>query len=150
MRDVAWDDADAVALRKAMGAEMTERYADLIAAASERQSEALAVVEVLATAVAYTGDGVPVGHAALRRHRGDLELKRMYVAPEHRGTGVANALLDWVERTARAHGAARVILHTGERQPDAIRLYEREGWTPIPIFPPYDRIALSVCMEKRL
>ncbi|GAA3210613.1 hypothetical protein GCM10010468_28690 [Actinocorallia longicatena] len=133
-----------------MGAEMNERYADLIATGGERQAEALAVTEVLATAVAHAEDGTPVGHAALRLLRDDLELKRMYVVPEYRGRGVTGPLLAWVEETAREHGFGRVVLHTGERQPDAIRLYEREGWTRVPVFPPYDLVDLSVCMEKRL
>jgi hypothetical protein len=40
--------------------------------------------------------------------------------------------------------------HTGDRQPDAVRLYEREGYTPIPIFPPYEELPFSRCFEKVL
>jgi GNAT superfamily N-acetyltransferase len=63
---------------------------------------------------------------------------------------VARGLLAAAERAARELGAARVILHTGDRQPEAIRLYEREGYTRIPIYPPYTSMTWSTCFEKPL
>jgi GNAT superfamily N-acetyltransferase len=76
----------------------------------------------------------------------------MYVAPEARGTGVSGALMDWIEQTARKAGAARVILQTGHRQPEAVRLYEREGYTRIPVYEPYASVPQlrSICMAKEL
>jgi hypothetical protein len=41
------------------------------------------------------------------------------------------------------HPAAEAL-----RQPDAVRLYEREGYTRIEIFPPYTSMTYSTCLEK--
>ncbi|MDX6741104.1 GNAT family N-acetyltransferase [Actinocorallia sp. A-T 12471] len=146
-----WDDPDAVRLRAAMAVEMEERYADRLAAfAGDLHVLDVDAAHVVHVAVAYDGAGTAVGHAALRRNGADLELKRMYIAPEARGTGVSKDLLAHVEDAARALGHRRVILQTGDRQPDAVRLYEREGYRHIPVFPPYAAITFSICMEKRL
>ncbi|MFB4301776.1 GNAT family N-acetyltransferase [Actinomadura sp. NTSP31] len=158
VRATEWDDPVAATLRDAMQAEMESRYADRVAkilaaaAAPERKADGTLGVEaeqVVYVGVAYAG-GTGVGHIALRRYGGDVELKRMYVAPAHRGSGVAAALLAAAERAARSLGASRVVLQTGDRQPDAVRLYEREGYTRIPVFPPYEWLTFSICMEKSL
>ncbi|MFI7693029.1 LLM class flavin-dependent oxidoreductase [Nonomuraea sp. NPDC049655] len=64
--------------------------------------------------------------------------------------GKARSLLAAAEEAAGALGARRVIPQTGDRQPDAIRLYEWEGYTRIPIFPPYTSMTCSTCFEKRI
>jgi GNAT superfamily N-acetyltransferase len=151
VESVAWDDESAVALRAAMAAEMQHRYADRLAAGVELPARMAVEGETVAfTGLAYSVDGVPVGHAALRWLGADLELKRMYVAPSHRGRGVSVALLAAIERAARALGAPRIVLQTGDRQPDAVRVYERAGYTPIPIFAPYEALTYSRCFAKPL
>ena len=42
------------------------------------------------------------------------------------------------------------VLETGDEQPDAIRFYEREGFTRIPNFGYYVDSPYSVCFEKTL
>ncbi|MEV8635137.1 GNAT family N-acetyltransferase [Streptosporangium sp. NPDC051023] len=153
VRTVGWDDEAAVALRGAMTEEMSVRYADRLAERPDYLPRGMSVESetVLYTGVAYAGaEDLPVGHVALRRLGADVELKRMFVAASRRGTGVARALLAAAEDAARALGASRIILQTGDRQPDAVRLYEREGYTAIPLFPPYERLAGSRCFEKSL
>ncbi|MEV4415349.1 GNAT family N-acetyltransferase [Catellatospora sp. NPDC049609] len=81
---------------------------------------------------------------------GEAELKRMYVDPAWRGRGVARRLMPEAERLAAHTGASVFKLETGVRQPDAIAVYERAGFTRIPNYPPYDRWDLSVCYAKRL
>ncbi|MEV0940909.1 GNAT family N-acetyltransferase [Micromonospora wenchangensis] len=140
------DDPDAVALRAAMTGELRQRYADRpydpIHLPPER---VFAPGSVAWTGVAYTADATPVGHAALRWHGCDLELKRMYVAPAHRGRGIADQLLDAAREAAGQLGAGRIVLQTGDRQPDAVRRYERAGYRPIAVFPPYDALPYSRC-----
>ncbi len=143
VESVDWNDAVAVRLREAMTAEMRIRYADRFSKRPGVQAETVAH-----TVVAFAADGVAVGHAALRQLGADLELKRMYVAPSHRGAGVSLALLASIERAAADLGGTRVILQTGDRQPDAVRLYERAGYTRIPIFAPYEAQTYSNCFEK--
>lgn len=151
VRSAAWDGADATALRERLTEELRERYRDRLDAAPGRrlEPEAGATAErVVFTGVAYSADGTPVGHVALRRLGDDLELKRMYVVPERRGAGVSRALLTAAERVARSLRAPRIVMQTGDRQPEAVRMYERAGYLRIPVFPPYDRMEGSVCLAK--
>jgi len=76
-------------------------------------------------------DGEPIGCAGLRgRPAGEVELKRMYIRPAHRRRGYARGLLLAVEDRARSLGYRRLVLETGTAQPEAIALYEREGYLP--------------------
>jgi putative acetyltransferase len=98
-------------------------------------------------------DGLAVGIAALvlgAPEAGEAELKRMFVAPEARGAGVATALLAALETTAVGLGVTRLVLETGPRQPDAIALYEKHGYRAIPNFGPYINDPLSLCFAKDL
>ena len=74
----------------------------------------------------------------------------MFVAPAHRGTGVSTAILDALEGYGRERGWARLVLETGAAQPDAVRFYEREGFTRIPNFGYYVDSEISLCYEKAL
>jgi ribosomal protein S18 acetylase RimI-like enzyme len=56
-------------------------------------------------------------------------LEELYVAPEHRGRGVGRALLEETMETARATGAGRIELCTGETDTAARALYEKCGFT---------------------
>jgi GNAT superfamily N-acetyltransferase len=82
--------------------------------------------------VARTGDdgrSVLVGGVGLRRvddHTG--EIKRLWVDPEHRGAGLARALMGAAETEAVSLGYRRLRLSTGDCQPEAIALYESSGW----------------------
>jgi GNAT superfamily N-acetyltransferase len=87
--------------------------------------------------VAYrTGapDAELVACAGWRRHGDDAELKRMYTSPAARGLGVARRMLAAIEESARAAGCRRVILETGDRQPEAIALYTSAGYRRIEDF----------------
>jgi GNAT superfamily N-acetyltransferase len=95
--------------------------------------------------------GVPVACGAFRRLEGDVaEIKRMYVVTEQRGRGYARQILDELERLAAASGYAAARLETGDRQPEAIGLYERAGYHRIPHYGYYADSPRSVCFEKRL
>ncbi len=75
----------------------------------------------------------------------------MYTVPAWRGRGVAAAVLAELERHARGHSATPPCgIETGDRQPGAIRLYERSGYRHIPPFGPYVAWDDSVCFEKPL
>lgn len=96
-------------------------------------------------------DDHAVGCGAIRRlESGDAEIKRMYVAPAGRRKGVARAILAALEVEARALGAARLILETGNKQVEALALYRREGFEEIPRYEPYVDAQHSVCMAKQL
>ncbi|MGQ0804689.1 MAG: GNAT family N-acetyltransferase [Actinomycetota bacterium] len=96
-------------------------------------------------------EGRPVGCGGLRRHDdGVAELKRMYVVPDQRGRGVARVMLAALEAQAARLGYQAVVLETGERQPEALALYEGHGYGRIASFGPYVDAPLSVCLRKEL
>ena len=97
-------------------------------------------------------DGVPVGCGALRMLDGETgELKRMYVAPGARGTGLGRRLVAALEAEARALGVRRLVLETGTRQHAAIALYRAAGFVPIPLYGEYLRSPeTSICLGKEL
>ncbi|MBT2383679.1 GNAT family N-acetyltransferase [Streptomyces sp. ISL-11] len=83
--------------------------------------------------VARHGDGPAGGCVGLRRlDARTAELKRMYVRAAHRGLGGAPALLAAAEAAARAWGAGRIVLDTRKDLVEAIALYTRHGFAPVP------------------
>jgi GNAT superfamily N-acetyltransferase len=151
---VEWDDPRAVELRRVMDVEMSARYAGGATGEALAAANAVLVVDpanVRATVLAIDADGTPIAHAALRMHDGEWEVKRVIVGETTRGRGVGRALMLELERIARENRATRLILQTGDRQPDAVALYERIGYTPIPTYEPYVlAIPFSLCFEKVL
>lgn len=98
--------------------------------------------------IAYVQD-IPVGCGALKVFdRGTMEVKRMYIQPEHRGKGIATALLTELEIWAASLGCSRCVLETGKKQPEAMALYHKSGYKVIPNYGQYIGIENSVCFEK--
>lgn len=60
---------------------------------------------------------------------GDLEIRRMYVAPAFRRRGVARAMIGHARKYARAQGVRKLVLSTSELQVAAINFYLAEGFT---------------------
>jgi GNAT superfamily N-acetyltransferase len=81
--------------------------------------------------VGYDGDSPVTCGGFKRLSTSDVEVKRLYVAPEARGTGLAGVLLDTLESRARDVGYERVRLDTGDDQPTALRLYRTRGYVEI-------------------
>jgi GNAT superfamily N-acetyltransferase len=100
--------------------------------------------------LAAWADGAAVGCGGYRAHGGDAEVKRMYVPPEHRGHGYARLILAALEDAARAAGYPRLILETGDAQPEAIALYTSSGYQPVPGFGYYRDSPHSHCFAKVL
>ena len=146
IRIVDWDDPASVRLRDAQQAEIAIRYGTPDSEPGPKPSAA----DMSIFFVAYTDD-IPVGCGGLRTLDAEHgEVKRMYVVPERRGSGVSIALLRILEAEARRRGWNRLVLETGPAQPDAMRFYEREGFLPIPNFGYYVGSELSLCYAKSL
>lgn len=79
-----------------------------------------------------------------------VEIKRMYVLPAHRNKGIAAAVLQQLEQWAAEEGYVAAVLETGKKQPEAIRLYEKCGYSRIPNYGQYAGVENSVCMKKEL
>lgn len=149
VRTTSWEDPVGDALRTAMRSEIDPRYADRAATMPPPPQMAVDAADVVHVAVAEV-DGQAVGHVAVRRLGDEYEIKRMYVCPEARGRGVGTPLLVAAEQAVVALGGHRVILQTGDRQPEAHATYERNGYHRIPIFEPYTSLPFSRCYAKHL
>jgi GNAT superfamily N-acetyltransferase len=141
---------DAHVLIMALNAELAHRYPEPGA-----NHFRLDIEEVLpgrgAFVIARADQRIPIGCGAIRRmDTTTAEVKRMYVVPKHRGMGVGRAILEKLEHVARELAVTRIVLETGERQPESIALYQHCGFVKIPLFGEYVDSPLSICMEKTL
>lgn len=108
--------------------------------------------------LAYDASDAPVASGGWRRQDqsdegyadGDAEVKRMYVIPEARGLGLARRILAELEADARTAGRTRMVLETGDQQPEAIALYLSSGYTLSEKFGYYRHHDSSRCMTKPL
>jgi putative acetyltransferase len=146
VRELDWDDPVGEKLRVDQKTEVSARYP----VDDSEPGPAPTSADITSFFVAYdreTDD--PVGCGALRELDAEHgEIKRMYVAPERRGSGAATAVLRRLEQDARARGWTRVVLETGTEQHEAVRFYEREGYTAIPPYGYYIGSPFSLCYEK--
>jgi putative acetyltransferase len=137
----------------ALDTELTGRYPEDSTAAHFQLDAEEVSEERGAFFLAYL-DGDPVGCGGLRRiESGVAEIKRMYVVPGARSRGIGRQILNALEAEARRLGVRRLVLETGPRQPEAIALYRRAGFSPIPLFGEYlaaPHPEFSVCMAKDL
>ena len=92
-------------------------------------------------------DGQVVGTAALALRGGYAEVKSMFVDPAARGQGVANALMAALLAEGRKRALPRLMLETGPLNVEAIKLYERHGFTRRGPFGDYADVPASVFME---
>ena len=100
--------------------------------------------------VAYSGE-TAIGCGGLKVFTDDgMELKRMYVDRDHRGLGLGSKILKAMEKWTVDLGYTNCYCETGKRQPDAIALYLKNGYTIIPNYGPYKGVTNSVCFQKRL
>ena len=79
---------------------------------------------------------------------GIVEIKRMFVRPEFRRQHIAATVLSELERWASELNYSGCVLETGKKQPEAIALYQKSGYTAIPNYGPYVNVPTSVCMKK--
>ena len=79
-----------------------------------------------------------------------LEIKRMYVIPEFRGKGVAKLVLAELEGWAVSLNYKFCVLETGLRQPEAIALYNKNGYQRIENYGQYAGVENSLCFAKKI
>ena len=146
IEQVPWDHPASVSLRQAQRAEIEQRYGT----PDSEPGPAPTGDDITAFFVAFDGEK-PVGCGGLRElDSTEAEIKRMFVDPSSRGTGVSTALLARLEQFGRERSYRRLVLETGDQQPDAIRFYTREGYERIPNFGYYTDSAFSLCFAKQL
>ncbi|AEV88210.1 acetyltransferase [Actinoplanes sp. SE50] len=133
IRTARFDEPEVVELVAENMRDLAERYGGTGDDTPIRAADFLAPDGAFLVAV-RADDGALVGSAGWRRHGTDAELKRMFTRAAARGLGVARRMLAAIEESAREAGCERVILETGDRQPEAIALYESAGYVRIEDF----------------
>jgi len=111
-------------------AELVERYGRLDASESGLTG-AMFEPPTGVFLVARSADGPrPVGGVGVRSVGtvGTGEVKRLWVDPTWRGRGLGRRLMSELEDAARGLGFTSLHLGTGDRQPEAVALYESAGW----------------------
>jgi putative acetyltransferase len=81
---------------------------------------------------------------------GIVEIKRMYVKPQHRGQKIAAAILQELEKWAKELNNTITVLETGIRQQEAIHLYRKSGYLVIENYGAYKNMPESICMRKEI
>ncbi len=148
------DQPEVVALLAALDGYLAGLYAP-------EHNHILSVDELLDDSICFLvarDNGRAVGTAAFRRMAGEPatggraygEVKRMYVDPSLRGRRVGVRLLQALESRMREQGLALATLETGGEQTEAVRLYQRAGYTRRGAFAGYPDNGLSLFLEKAL
>ncbi|HEV3228222.1 MAG TPA: GNAT family N-acetyltransferase [Solirubrobacteraceae bacterium] len=128
IRAEPFDGPDGAAMRAELEAELRRRYGE-----DSEPGTPPTAADTPVFLIVRDRSGRALGCGALRTLGPQtVEIKRMYVRLADRRRGVARALLEALEERAGRLGARWIVLETGPRQPEAIRLYARQGYRPIP------------------
>jgi GNAT superfamily N-acetyltransferase len=91
---------------------------------------------LLATSAIFVDEAFDGMAAGAVRENGDAMLWGMWVAPQRRGSGLAEALAGAVVEWARGEGVSRVVLWVVTGNAPAERFYERLGFVPTGVTAP--------------
>ena len=146
----SFDTPEVTALVDAQQEEMRGRYEGEADIGPTREAAMFVPPDGVFLVVREEGGAVGCG-GVCRFNETRAELKRMYVVPESRGLGLGRLLLVALEEEARRLGYEGIVLETGDRQPEALGLYECAGYERMPTcYGIYATRALSICFEKTL
>lgn len=144
---VEWTDADLQRLLAAQKAEVDARYD------SEEVPEVESDTVIGAVVAKVDEETVSCGiltHPVPSFEANTAEIKRMFVAKDHRRKGIAKIILRELEAIALERKLEQTVLETGIKQPEAIGLYSSEGYRIIDNYPPYEDEPDSRCFAKAL
>jgi putative acetyltransferase len=140
------DNSDFISLVRLLDADLAKRDG----AEHSFYAQFNAIAKLKHVVVAYE-NARAVGCGAIKEQApGTMEVKRMYVLPESRKSGIATLVLTELERWANELGYQTCVLETGKRQPEAIGLYKKNGYRIIPNYGQYIGVENSVCFAKQL
>jgi putative acetyltransferase len=140
------DNPDFRDLVRLLDTELTRRYGEM-----QKWHDQFNIIESNKTVVVAFSGGLPVGCGCFKVFDdASAEIKRMFVKPEYRGTGIAEKILLELEKWAAELGFRFIVLETAIKQPEAIRFYERLNYTRIENYEPYAGNQNSICMRKEL
>lgn len=140
------DNEDFIHLVKFLDADLAKRDGD-----EHSFYAAFNKIDKIRYAIIAYENNKPLSCGALKEYvSGTMEVKRMYTLPEKRGKGIATLVLTELEKWAKELNYGKCILETGKKQPEAIRLYQKNGYRIIPNYGQYAGVENSVCFEKKL
>ncbi len=137
---------DFISLVRLLDAELHHRY-------GEQQSyfNQFNKLNVIKHVVVAYQNNIAVGCGAFKKYNDtSVEIKRMFVKSDLRSKGIVGMVLRELEKWAVELGFSSCILETGNKLPEAVRLYKKSGYSIIPNYDQYIGIADSVCMKKML
>lgn len=139
-------DPDFLRLVIALDQDLAERNGDTNAFFAQYNK-----VDLIRNVVIAFIENIAVGCGAIKEYDPEtMEIKRMFVLSEWRGKGVAAAVLKDLETWAHELAYTRCVLETGDKMPEAIRLYEKNNYKRIDNYGQYQGIESSLCFEKIL
>jgi GNAT superfamily N-acetyltransferase len=96
-------------------------------------------------------DDKPIaGGAFIRYDEKTAEFKRIWTRPDTRRRGLARRVVAELEAQSARQGYTRIYLTTGFRQPEAVALYLRLGYTALFDFPVDPDVPRALPFEKHL
>ncbi|WP_269810145.1 GNAT family N-acetyltransferase [Kineosporia sp. NBRC 101677] len=130
LRDAPFDSPEAITLI----AELQQEYVTRYGGQDETPVEPGEFTPPAGLFVVAEVGGELAGCVGVREHAAGgeqcAEMKRMYVRPAFRRRGLARKLLSAAEQRAVVLGYRRLVLETGDQQPEAVSLYQNSGYRP--------------------
>jgi GNAT superfamily N-acetyltransferase len=109
------------------------------------------IIELNKNVVVIYLDEKPVACGCFKKYdHNTIEIKRMFVASEARGLGLAQKVLQKLELWAKELDFSVSILETLYKQQEAISLYQKVGYTIVDNYEPYVGLENSICMRKQI
>lgn len=106
---------------------------------------------LLKNAIIAYENNLPIGIGAYKEiDTKTTEIKRMFTLPEHRGKGIAKAILAALENWALEENYSIALLETGVTMKNAIHLYQKMGYKITDNYGQYIGVENSICMKKEL
>lgn len=113
--------------------------------------QAHAEVRDINTVILVYNENLPVGCGCFITHSHRvMEIKRMFVHPDHRGKGISKIILSELEKWGIEKGFKTIILETGKKQHPAINLYKKSEYAQTENYGPYKDLDNSYCFMKML
>lgn len=129
-----------------LDADLDDRYGDQ----QDFYGQFNALDAIKQVVVAYREDEAIACGAIKAFDEQSMEVKRMYVLKSARGKGVATKVLRDLEIWAKSLGYTHCVLQLADNQPEALALYEKNGYRQTENFGQYIGDENSICMRKAL
>lgn len=96
-------------------------------------------------------DEAPVACGGFKHYDNEhVELKRIFVRPSYRNSGLGAEIVRRLEAMAKIQGYRFCILETGEAMETACHVYQKLGYKSTERYGPYVDMPNSICMIKKI